>query len=198
MTKQIFNFEILIRGQMLAYHQDEIVDKFTGDACYEMMHSDMGFPSYQYDGRIKVSLMDESRPRIGYFDANTYEYVVKSLAYKLYVQNMKGALMDMKERIKVYDRSIYALKEAKVGILGDAQQIKLTYDSLITQREVLQDVVNKCKYELDHIDKYDDIPDGDERSIESAKAILTNLNGNFIIQEPSGLDSVGIVTGEVK
>jgi hypothetical protein len=198
MTKQEFNFEILIRGQMLAYHQDEIVDRFTGDGCYIMMHSAMEFPTYHYDGRIKVSLPDESRPDIGYFDTNSYEYAVKLLAYKLYVQSMKGNLIEMKERIKIYDQSINALKLAKVGILGDAQQIKLTYNELIKYRALLQVIADKCEYELKRIDRYDDIPNGDERSIKMAKAILMSLDGNFIIQEPNENDTVGTVKGKVE
>jgi hypothetical protein len=199
MTKQYYNFEVLIRGQMLAYSPDEITDVFKDNACYDFMQHSMGFQHKNYDGRIKVSVSDDIKPDIGYYDANTYEYVVKKVAYKIYMQKIKGTLMDMKERIKVYDQAINALNDAKVGIFGDAQQIKLTYNGLITYRELLQDMVDKCEHDLKYIKYYEDIPKGDEPSIEMAKEVLMQLNDFFIIQEPKESDTVvNVEKGNVK
>jgi hypothetical protein len=198
MTKQNFNFEILIRGQMLAYHQDEIVDKFTDDACFDIMHDVMGFPSNRYNGRIKVSTPDDCNPDIGYYNTQTHVHVVQSLTYKLYMQNIKGTLMDMKERIKVYDQSINALKLAKIGLFGNSGHVRSTYDELIIYRDLLQDMVDKCEHDLKYIKEYKDIPTGDERFIEMAERILMELNDVFIINEPTESDTVGNVKGEIK
>jgi hypothetical protein len=150
----------------------------------------------KYNGRIKVSEPSDTDPDIGYYNACRYEEVEQKLAHRLYIHQLKGTVMDMKERVKVYDLSIYALKDAKTGLFGDKEQIKLTYTSLVSQRDLLNNLITTSERAIKRIKYYDDIPNGDEKCLEQAKRILIELDSIFLINEPTEQDTVGIVTGK--
>ena len=94
---------------------------------------------------------------------------------------------------KSHDMSIYALKQAKTGLFGDADQIKLTYSSLIAQRDLIIDMITTSERAINRIKYYEDIPKGDETCLQQAKQVLLTLKGVFIVSEPTEQDTVGNV-----
>jgi len=195
MATKEYNFEILIRGQMRAYSKDELVDTFTDDGCYEMIHGAMRSSTPKYNGRIKVSNPDDSDPDVGYYNTVSYEEVLKKLAHRLYIHQMKSTVMDMKERVKAYDIAITALRKSKVGFFGDPSTIKIAQLELTVHQNFLNDCISTSEMAIKRIKYYDDIPNGDEKCLEQAKRILMELNSVFLIHEPTEEDTVGIVTG---
>lgn len=202
MAKNQYNFEVLIRGKMYAYSPEEIVDRFNTNnphdysACYSFMDHCMGFSS-DYSGQIKVT-ENNSKIRIGYFGVNDREKIINTVAVAIYRRVMKSQIADMEERVKVYDRSINALTSASVGWFGDTKQVSSTAHDLMREKEHLNGVIDALKRELSQTARYSDLPKNKDHYKECAKEMLENLDGIFILKEPTESDTIRIVDGKTK
>jgi hypothetical protein len=198
MAKKKHNFEIVIRGVMSAYDKDEIIDQFVKkSACFNFMEHAMGF-SADYDASIKVSDLDGAS-KIGYYDVNQYTDLVNRLAKRISANYLTAQLFEIGERIKVYNLAIDALRNAKIGLFGNKEQVSKTYDELCKNRDEGKTRYAELKEQLDNMDnpfRRSRFPD--EQSIASARWILQNLDCVYMIREPKDTDTVGTTTGTVK
>lgn len=147
------NYRITINGTVNAYKPEQVEDNFRKNIQDAI--SILRLDQISWNAEVQTQKRGEDTvPHIGFYSEWEYVHLRRKLTWTLYERNLTNHLIELNQRIEVYERAISALKSAKLGMFGDKDQVTDTIWSLSAQKDVLVEIVSTAKEHLEKVHRY--------------------------------------------
>lgn len=183
------NYRITINGTVNAYKPEQVEDNFRKNISDAI--SILRLDRFSWNAEVQTQKRGEDTvPRIGFYSEWEYVHLRRKLTWTLYERNLTNQLIELNQRIEVYERAISALKSAKLGMFGDKNQVTDTIRSLSAQKDVLVEIVSTVKEHLENVHrhasrestKFDFIPKASlENAVKDADDVIRQFENVYII-----------------